>query len=133
MPLNTFEEIRWAYIAAFNAGDSVAVAELFTEDCVIVPPAQSASEGKASIVAHYVPICTALKAVLGIHADEEVILGDWGYGRGTWKASFMSEPGGKAVEVEGSYLNILKRETDGGWKSHRHFWNTLAPSLIPAT
>ena len=45
MPLNNYDEVRRAYISAINAGDVKAVAELFTDDCVVMPPEQPVHAG----------------------------------------------------------------------------------------
>ena len=133
MPLNNYDDIRRAYIAGYDAGDAGAIAGIFTDDCVIVPPEQPALTGKEGVRSYSEAQFTAFNMALSINTEEVVVLGDWGYGRGTWKNTLTPKAGGDAVEIEGKYLNIVKREADGGWKIHRHIWNTPTPMVMPAS
>ncbi|MFN0165092.1 MAG: YybH family protein [Bryobacteraceae bacterium] len=133
MPLKNCDEIRLAYIAAINAGDTGAMAELFTEDCVVAPPEMPSEGGKAGVKSIYGAQFAAFNIILSIKTEEEVVLDDWGYWRGTWKAGLTPKAVGEAVEAEGKYLCIIRREADGGWKIHRNMWNTPTPLLMMAT
>ena len=97
------------------------------------PPEQPAQAGKVGVKSVYGALFAAFNVVLSINTEEEVVLGESGYWRGTWKASLAPKAGGDAVEAEGKFLTINRREADGGWKIHRNIWNSPTPMVMPTT
>ena len=131
MANNLFPEIRQQYIEAYVAGNSAAIAQLFTADCVMLPPDGPIATGHSSVKDFYEGQMAQLTpSSLAINPEEEVVMGDWGYGAGIWRANATLKATGDVVELEGKYLNIMQRQPDGAWKIHRHSWN--APTQLSA-
>ena len=124
MPNNNYEEIRQKYVKHYVAGNAAGLAELFTEDCLMLAPDAPMAMGKAEAQAIYEEQFNKMApSALSINPTDEVTLGDWGYGAGTWIATATVKATDAVVQLEGKYLNVVKRQPDGNWKIHRHTWN----------
>ena len=117
-------EVREAYIAAQNAGDAAALAALFTDDAVLMPPNAPAVSGKEAIQSYLQSQNDQFSFELAASQAEVAAAGDWAFSRGTHTVNLNPKAAGKAVEDSGKYLNILKRQPDGSWKIARHTWNS---------
>jgi uncharacterized protein (TIGR02246 family) len=131
MPDQLYEDLRRKYVAAYTAADAAGIAGNFTEDCIVFPPDSGIVSGRAGLRALYEEQFSVLRpSSLTILPEEERDLGDWGYGAGRWQATVTLVPTGRQVQLEGKYLNLLKRQADGSWKIFRHTWN--APTQAAA-
>ena len=114
---------RW--LKAMENNDSTAVAALYTEDAMLLPPNAPVVKGRAGI-RHYLgqfPKITSFKAPL----EEIDGNGDIAYTRGTYEATMMP-PGSKApVKDSGKFIEIRRKQPDGSWLIERDFWNSNAP------
>jgi uncharacterized protein (TIGR02246 family) len=120
-------EVRGAYNTALNAGDAAAVAALFTDDAVSMPPNAPAAMGKEAIQANLQSRFEQATFEVTITQAEAVGMGEWAYGRGTYTAKITPKAGGAAIEDNGKYLNVLAHQPDGSWKIARHIWNSDNP------
>jgi uncharacterized protein (TIGR02246 family) len=126
-----YEETRQKMIECYVAGNAAGIAHLFTDDCFMLPPDNPIAMGKAGVQAVYEEQFAQMTPLtMSISAEEETVMGDWGYGAGTWTVTATLQTTGATVKLEGKYLNVLKRQADGGWKIHRHTWN--APTQLAA-
>ncbi len=53
---------------------------------------------------------------------EVVILGDWAFSSGTYVSDRVSK--GEEVSVDGKFLTVLKRQSNGSWKIYRDMSNS---------
>jgi len=121
-----FKDILPQWAAAFNAGDAAAVASLYAEDAVRIPPEGELQRGREAIaadLANYAGITIELNAYGGLMA------GDVGSQWGTFKLSGTDEDG-NAVEFSGRWMNALKKTADG-WKIYRDIWNFGPSGVMP--
>ena len=114
---------RW--LKAMENNDSTAVAALYTEDAMLLPPNEPVVKGRAAI-RHYLgqfPKITSFKAPL-VDIDGS---GNLAYARGTYEVTLMP-PGAKTpVKDSGKFIEIRRKEPDGSWLILRDFWNPDAP------
>lgn len=112
---------RWE--KAYNAGDAAAVAALYTEDGVVMPPNAGASTGRKTIQAFIEKDLAANKGnTLEVESVESSKSGDLGFARGTWR---MKDPKGNILD-EGKWVEVRKM-VDGQWRIHRDIWNSSRP------
>jgi uncharacterized protein (TIGR02246 family) len=121
-----------AYVKASLARDAKAVAALYTEDAVEMPPHEPAVKGRAAIEAYYQkqfsdPKMTASNFTLA-HV-ETVSSGDVGYDVGTYRQTLTSPSG--PIEDTGKYTVILKR-AGGAWKVAYAIYNSDRPPAMSA-
>jgi uncharacterized protein (TIGR02246 family) len=108
---------------AYNAGDAAAIAALYTEDGVMMPPNAEMAKGKQAIQAYLEKHITDAKGMtLELETVDGSKTGDMGYARGTWR---MKDASGKVVD-EGKWIEVRKN-VDGKWRIHRDIWNSDRP------
>jgi uncharacterized protein (TIGR02246 family) len=112
---------RWAEL--FNAHDFRGVANLYTEDAIVVNFDGRAAEGRDAIYASLAELPAQVgEGTIAITADEVEIFGDTAYAMGTYT---LSAPDG-SIMMQGTYT-ALDRLVDGDWQMHRHVVNMLMP------
>jgi len=122
-----FDGLRRAYEAAYNAEDTAALGELFTEDAKLMPPNGPVVEGRAGVVAFYQAWFDQFTTNISIGTDETLGLGDLAVGRGTFTAKLTPKAGGDTMTLEGKYMNLSQPQADGSLKLCRHIWNLPMP------
>jgi len=119
---------------AYAAGNSDAIANLYDEQAVLLPPGAPPVKGRAAIKAFFVKdIAEAQKSgvafILGPNPAGGVS-GDMGWQSGTYVVKDKAE---KVLEA-GKYLSVSKKK-DGKWLYVRDTWNAdgaPAPAANPA-
>ena len=109
---------------AFNQGNAHGIAQHFTEDAVLMAPGKPATYGKDSVQAYYQAIFDQYETELESYYEEIDISGDLAYGRGEAKVKLLPKDGGKTLFSTAKYLNVLKRQPDGTWKTTHDIWNS---------
>ncbi len=113
---------RWAEL--YNEGDFQGVADLYTEDAIVVNFDGRADEGRQAIYEGLAqPLPEPLdEGSIDVRTEEAEIVGDTGYGMGTY---VLTAPDG-SIMMQGTFVTIDKL-VDGEWKMHRHVTNMLMP------
>jgi uncharacterized protein (TIGR02246 family) len=104
--------------AAFNAGDSAAVAALYAPDAAILPPGGARIDGREEIAAFWASAIESGLADLDLVATEVIATGDSALDVGTLSA--LGEGGERAV-VAAKYV-VHWVQIDGIWQLHRDIW-----------
>jgi uncharacterized protein (TIGR02246 family) len=118
---------------AYNAGDAAAVAALYADDAILLPPGAPAARGKAAILAFFTKDIAGSKAagaVMVLNPKTDVgVSGNMGWESGTYTATVKG-----AVVETGKFLSV-SRKKDGKWLYIRDTWNAdaaPAPAAPPA-
>ena len=116
----TIEKLNDVWTAAFNKGDTAAVAALYTEDAFVLPPGSAMVKGRAAIEAFWrqaaqqmsdAKLTTVDVLPLGRSAAREI---------GTVTLKTKSQP---PQEVVGKYV-VVWRKIGRDWKLATDIWNT---------
>ena len=112
-----------AWLKAYNGGDADAVAGLYDEKAILMPPGAPAPHGRAAIRAFFVSDIAASKKAgvmfhLGPNPDGGVN-GDMGWASGTYS---VTDASGKVVD-SGKYLSVSAKK-NGKWLYVRDTWNS---------
>ena len=119
------------YVKATLAGDAKAIAALYTDDAVEMPPNTPAVKGRAAIQQLYEMNFKAAKiSDFSLTHVESRSSGDTGYDIGTFRQT-VTPTGGTAMKDTGKYTVILKR-TGGSWKVAYAIYNSDLPPPPPA-
>ncbi|MEP6610108.1 MAG: nuclear transport factor 2 family protein [Burkholderiaceae bacterium] len=114
-----------AWFKAYNAGNADAVAALYADDAVIMPPGSSPVSGHAAIKQFLVKDSAGSKSAGVSLAQGKLndvgIKDDMAWHSGTY--SVMK--GGAAVDT-GSYMEVLRKK-GGKWLIVRDIWNSSTP------
>jgi uncharacterized protein (TIGR02246 family) len=111
---------RWN--AAFNSGDAGAVAALYTADGTVLPHTHAVVKGAAAIADFWAGLISAGVKDHGIKLLDAQDAGDLAYSSGKWWATGTGDDG-IAQRFEGTIVTILRRQSDGSWKTCLHTWN----------
>lgn len=107
--------------ATYARGDAASMAELYTEDGMLLPTGSDFVQGKPAIQQFWQGVMD-----MGIDEAELEIAELEDHGDTAIEVGQYTLSGGGQVMDRGKYLVTLKRE-DGQWKLHRDIWNTSVP------
>ena len=114
-----------SWLNAYNGGNAKAVAALYAEDALLLPPGASAVKGRTAILAFFTKDIVGSKAggvVFNINPKTDAgVSGDMGWESGTYSVTAK----GAVVEI-GKFLSV-SRKKDGKWLYIRDTWNSDGP------
>ncbi len=114
-----------AWADAYNAGDLDALAALYTDDAVIMPPNGERVQGHDALKALANSYIEAGAVQIELPSPEAYeVLGETAWIEGTYR---FFAPDGSPVDV-GKYLDVYRFE-DGMWRIQRHMWSSDLPPL----
>ena len=119
------------YASAVTTGDLDLWISLWTDNGIQMAPDAPAVIGKEQIRAKYESIFGQVIFKMAITNEEVRVAADWAFSRGTYTASITPKAGGETTEIDGKYLTILERQTDGSWKIVRDCFNSNVPPPPP--
>jgi uncharacterized protein (TIGR02246 family) len=130
--IKSFNEMAERWNAALNAGELDAVAELLTDDYVMMEPDRPAIEGKEAFLAYLRALLEEndiqdAKNVVG----EVRLAGDWAVVQGTYTAVRTPKATGEPINITAKWVDIRELQPDGSWKYALSIGNRNAP--LPAT
>ena len=115
-----------AYVKATLAADAKAVADLYADDAIEMPPNMPLVKGRTAIQQYYEKQFAAGKiARFSLTHLETRAIGDTGYDVGTYQQN-ISPATGAAMDDSGKFTVILKR-TGGRWRVAYAIYNSDRP------
>ncbi|MGB5159742.1 MAG: DUF4440 domain-containing protein [Thermoanaerobaculia bacterium] len=120
-----YEKLADNWEAAYNNEGAAAVAALYLEDGMRMPPDMPIAKGRAAIQAQVQGGMDAGLAKVEIELVESMVSGEMGVSRGTFKGL---DADGKTM-TEGKWLSVSKW-VDGKWQAHADIWNMDAPAAV---
>jgi len=121
------------YVKASLAADAKAIAAVYTEDAVEMPPHQPMIKGRRAIEQFYQKEFSSGSKVSAFsltHIQTEAA-GDVGYDVGTYQQTMTPAGGDKPVSDTGKYVVIVKR-AGSAWKVAYAIYNSDQPPQPPA-
>jgi len=116
--------------AAFNAGDAAALASLYGDSAILMPPNEPMVRGRAEIQAWFERAFSRLRCVR-IIVTESLREGDQAFQAGTFTSSATdassSPAGAPGATAAGKYVLLLARQA-GDWKIQYDIWNLDQPT-----
>jgi uncharacterized protein (TIGR02246 family) len=121
-------EIWNSYSSSLNDGDIDSWLSLWTKDGVQMPPDEPRVVGKDQLRQRNGGALDLFAVDIEITNEEVEVDGSLAYSRGHYVATFSPKDGAQPIPVDGKFMTILKRQTDGSWKIHRDIFNSnVAP------
>lgn len=118
-----------SYEEHYNLAHAAAVADLHTDDAIVMAANSAVNKGRDAIIASMEQTMTAFSPTLAINPAEQIMVGDWVVDRGSYTQQ-MTPEGADPVTLGGYYLS-LSRVTDDGLRLYRLAVNLDAPPTIP--
>jgi len=120
-----YDKLADNWEAAYNNEGAAAVAALYLEDGMRMPPDMPIAEGRAAIQAQVQGGMDQGLAKVDIEMVESMVSGEVGIARGTFKGS---DADGNTM-TEGKWMSVSKW-VDGKWQIHADIWNMDAPAAV---
>jgi uncharacterized protein (TIGR02246 family) len=126
------EKLHQQDIAATFSQDPNDLADLFTEDGILLEPGSRAIVGRQAILAANqegqarhpkAKILNYKPEIRDLHIEN-----GWAFEWDYFEASFQDSPDTPVQSMHAKALRILKREPDGSWKFARVMWNLVEAS-----
>ena len=119
-----------SWVKAYNGGDAKAVAALYAEDALLLPPGAPGVNGRAAILAFFTKDIAGSKAagavfVVDLKTDVGVS------GNMAWESGNYKVTANGAVVENGKFLSV-SRKKGGKWLYIRDTWNADPPPAPPA-
>ena len=105
-----------SYAAAMNRGDAAAMAAVYADDGVEMPPGKPAVRGRAAIEAYHRQELAGPVKLSGfaLAPSETRVAGEVAYTTGTSRITVTPPGGAPPVESTGKYLVVLRRQAGVG-------------------
>ena len=112
------------FAEALNAKDATTAASLYTEDAILIPPGEAVVRGREAIE-EYWRNALELGGVRDVSVEtmDALSSGSLGYETGSFVLT-VNGPDGEAVIEKGRYIELLRRDPDGQWRSTHGIWNS---------
>ena len=121
-------DIWVSYSSSLNDGDIDAWLSLWTEDGVQMPPGEAPVVGMEQLRQRNGGALGLFTVEIDIDNQEVGVAGVLAFSRGVYTATFSPKDGSQPIPVDGKFMTILKRQSDGSWKIHRDIFNSsVAP------
>jgi uncharacterized protein (TIGR02246 family) len=122
------------YVKASLAGDAKAVAALYTDDAVEMPPNQPPIKGRSAIQQYYAQVFSSgmKMARFTLNHLETRAVGDAGYDVGTYDQNLTPPGASSALDDTGKYIVVLRR-VSGAWKVAYAIYNSDRPMEAPGS
>lgn len=114
-------EASRAFSAAYVAGDTASIRDLYTDDAVLLPPGGEV-RGRDAIVRYFAPGPRRVNEAHAMTSSELRIDGDRAVDLGTWSNTWRIG-GGEPSRAEERYLVVWRRGADGRWRIEIDMWH----------
>ena len=112
-----------AWDEAYNAADIDRLMSLYTDDAVRIPPNEPALIGKEAIQGNFQQSFDQFTTENDSEAVDVKIGGDLAFVRGTWTDIQTPKAGGESLYLNGNFVVINQKQTDGSWKTICEIWS----------
>lgn len=111
---------RW--IAAAEVEDAAAIAEIYAEDALFLPPGQDPLRGRDTIRSLFEAQFGAMDAAYDFSIEELEVADDWAWRRGRYVVDARLA-NGDTLRADDKFVDIWRRGTDGRWRIAVDIWN----------
>jgi uncharacterized protein (TIGR02246 family) len=126
MMIDESERIKGIYsasAAALAAGDVDALSMHYLDDAIQFPPDAPPLVGWEKIRGSLENELDGITFDTNTEVIETVIVGECAYVWGRFRGIVSQQPGVHRTMTSGSFLDVLRRQTDGSWRIARSAWS----------
>ena len=116
------------FVEAMKRGDTVTIADNYTDDAVVMPQGTESWRGREAIRKGFGGMLSqATLKEFSMKTEDIAIGGDLAVETGSYEETAQPKAGGKEVKDKGKYVVLWKRQPDGSWKIVRDIFNSDNP------
>jgi uncharacterized protein (TIGR02246 family) len=125
------DDLRAAYLAAYNAGDASAMEDLYVAEAVRMPYDAPEQDGRDAVLAYYRSSFAnrRFRPTLRLTAGATEIRDDLAMERGAYVEILEPPNGGASLTERGKYVTLAREDEDGKW---RYVWSIFNRDAAPA-
>jgi len=113
-------ELYNQYCLGGNSDDLDLFISLWADDAIRLEANSPAILGKEQIRNHFKGFFDHFIQNVAIHGETEIqVSGNMAFSRGDFTVSLTPKAGGPSTTLNGKWMDILKRQSDGSWKIYR--------------
>ena len=116
----TIERLNAQFAEAFNRGDIAAVAAMYAEDAVLLPPGSDMVKGRNDIRSFWMKAAEQISDFKLATVDVKPLGSDAAREIGTFS---LKTKGQQAQDVSGKYV-VVWQKVSGDWKLATDIWNS---------
>lgn len=121
------EESNLKLREAIHKANASAIADMYTEDAMIMPPNSEIVKGKEAIEAMWNGAIQMGMQDIELTTMNVFGSGDYIYEIGKYTVTMQSE-GQDSIQDKGKYVDVWKKTADGSCKLHVNIWNSSMPA-----
>lgn len=120
------QKVPQDWVAHAKMGHANVVAQLYAADAIELPPNAPAIKGRTAIEARIAESVAGMQDMTITSVETDGML-DLAFDRGTYAVTVLEEGMEEPLTINGKYIAILRRQSDGAWKLTRLIWNEDTP------
>lgn len=120
----SIEAASVAFEEAYNSGDAAALAALYTEDAMLLPPDVVRMDGRQA-VQNFLQGAMDSGPLEDLRLETLEVEDSGDLASEVGKFTVLGRDGAPAGT--GKYIVVWKKGSDGTWRLHRHIWNSDPP------
>jgi uncharacterized protein (TIGR02246 family) len=110
-----------------ESGDVDSILDLMTDDVVFLVPDQLPIVGKQTYHDWVSGFQQQYSIKITVNSQELGMADEWAYEWGTLKETYTPRTSGEPFGLDGKFLRIFQKQSDGSWKIARAMWNSNVP------
>jgi ketosteroid isomerase-like protein len=123
-----------SWVRALEAGDAQGLSNRYERGGVFLPPGEAAVVGREAILERWRPILARYEVRMELEVEGMDADGRVGHVHGRYRISGVDRVGGETFSAGDGFLQIWRRQRDGGWLIALDVWypSPEGPASLPA-
>jgi|SoiMetStandDraft_2_1073263.scaffolds.fasta_scaffold226822_1 uncharacterized protein (TIGR02246 family) len=126
---STIARASAALLDAVNRSDVEAVAAVWAEDGVMMPPSKAAVRGRPAIEDYFRRLFSNARFRFQFTTSDIQVVGDIACERVTYAAEIWTGDASTPVQDRGKGIHVFRRRPPGGWVLAVDIWNSDAAGI----
>lgn len=122
---NSIKKVAAKFSASYVEGDYQTMADIYTDDAVLMSPGQDMIYGREAIYKFWSRDTAYHQVFHRSVADQIEVIGNLAFDNGYWYSQ-ATYNGKERPLSSGKYLIIWKKDEEGNWKMYHDIWNNRA-------
>jgi ketosteroid isomerase-like protein len=115
-------------LKASLSGDINAIADLFADDAILLPPNDTTLHGKDEIRSWWGEYFNFFRVTSSVERERELtVAGDQAFDRTAFSVTIVPKQGGPKIVDDIRSLIVWRLDPSGSWKITRQIWNSTKP------